>query len=114
MKIVKRDFFYYSVLAMMSDKEPVKIQKVYNPFDSQCNDASTFELQSEGMNSFCLFIFFFSTNYATFCSIDATTVIKVKKKRQFVEDHPFITYAKFPRSWHVLPPTRTRNCAYRG
>ena len=44
---------------MMSDKEPVKIQKVYNPFDSQCNDASTFELQSEGMNSFCLFIFFF-------------------------------------------------------
>ena len=59
MKIVKRDFFYYSVLAMMSDKEPVKIQKVYNPFDSQCNDASTFELQSEGMNSFCLFIYFF-------------------------------------------------------
>ena len=44
---------------MMSDKEPVKIQKVYNPFDSQCNDASTFELQSEGMNSLCLFIFFF-------------------------------------------------------
>lgn len=83
---------------MISDKEPVKKQMVYNPFESQCNDVSAFEFQSEGMDAFCLFILICLSNDVTFSFIDDTAVIKVKKKWQFVGDHPFSVHGNFQKA----------------